>query len=496
MSSSTRRTKSQINRLDCGRTRSHTDRLPTASNFIAEICRPILHRISSTIATVVVVVFCAVSPCLAQTSSQDRPADWHFSFELFQMLLEENGLKTVVDFNELGPDPRDCLIVSVGNVGNITSRNIQRFTESGGAIFLASDQEQPIAGICNFRSGPVIAELERERYQTHRDCLLITDLTTDNPIVAGVRSLVANKSGWIDKPAWPALTWDVAARLPADTRPSNSNRKTLIARIPTPQNSSGMLIVCADQSMFTNGMLWHADNAVLAINVSKLLSSGRRKVLFLSDGVPLSSFRNSPQMNAANNPPPLPGSFWDLDTETQLSLANSVIKNLEQSNLINQAMANRPKDMSPPHYRRALLFSLAALALAFMIWRLSSNGPTTSEPMPTRQMLTAHALISEQKANAAEFGISASMLARELCRELTDSSDSHVWMTQLSPDRLQQSATSEKSFLENKLSSVLDLAVRTGTLHIPQKKFLSIGNTIQELRQLHRNQQLFKPSSA
>ena len=120
---------------------------------------PLARRISSTIATVVVIVFCAVAPCVAQTSSQDRPADWHFSFELFQMLLEENGLKTVVDFNELGPDPRDCLIVSVGNVGNITSRNIQRFTGTGGAVFLASDQEQSIAGICNFRSGPVIAEL-------------------------------------------------------------------------------------------------------------------------------------------------------------------------------------------------------------------------------------------------------------------------------------------------------------------------------------------------
>ena len=495
MSSSALQRKPSTRRIGCEQTRPHIEHPPGTSDFVAEICRPMLHRVSAIIATSLAVVFCALSPCLAQTSSQDRPADWHFSFELFQMLLEENGLKTVVDFNDLGSNPKDCLIVSVGNVGNITSRNIQRFTASGGAVFLASDQEQPIAGICNFRSGPVIAELERERYQTHRDCLLITDLTQDNPIVAGVRSLVANKSGWIDKPSWPALTWEVAARLPADTQPSNSNRKTLIARIPTPQNSGGMLIVCAYQSMFSNWMLWHADNAVLAINVSKLLSSWRRKVLFLSDGVPLSSFRNSPQMNPAKNPPPLPGSFWDLDTATQLRLANSVIKNLEQSNLINQAMANRPKDMSPPHYLRAFLFVLAAFALAFIIWRLSSNSPTTSEPMPTRQMLTAHALISQQKANAAEFGVSASMLARELCRELTDSTDSHVWMTQLSADRLQQSAASGKSLLENKLSSVLDLAVRPGTLHIPQKKFLSIGNTIQELRQLHRNQQLFKPSS-
>ncbi len=435
--------------------------------------------------------------CAAQQQTQPQTPDWHFTYELFQMLLEQNGVQPVRDFRQLGNNPAESVIVAFGDISGISSRNIQQFTRNEGAILLASDQARNLDGICRFRSGPVIAEIERERFQGYEDCLLITDLTTTDPLMKGIRSLVVNKSGWIDKPPGSVLTWDVAARLPADTRPTASNRKTLFARIPTPRDTNGMLLVCADQSLFTNGMLWHGDNAVLAINVSRLLTNGRNKILFLVDGLPLGSYQDSPQINATNSnpPPPMPDNIPEPGLDTMLRVANSVVKNIEQSNVLNEALANRPRDMSTPHYRRAIMFTLAALALAFVIWKLSANGPTTSAPMPTRHMRTAYALVSDQKANATEFGISASMLARDLCRELTGTSDSRVWLSQLSPDNLQETANAEKSLRQNSLSTVLDLAVRTGTVHIPQKKFLSIGNTIQELRQLHRNQQLLKPSS-
>ncbi|MFY9255979.1 MAG: hypothetical protein WAO83_21165 [Fuerstiella sp.] len=445
----------------------------------------------------VMVAFCS-SPANAQTSAAASPQaspDWHFSFELFQMLLEEGGLQPVKDFRELGNNPRDCVIVAFGRLNGVTYRNVQQFTERGGAMLLATDRDFSFRNICDFRAGPVIAELSSERYQDHQDCPLITDLTQDNPLVEGVRSLVANKSGWIDKPSWPTKTWDVAARLPADSLPTSSKRKTLLAEIPMPGDPTGLLLVCADQSLFTNGMLWHGDNAVLAINVSKALSSGRRRLLFMVNGRPMGSFKDSPEMQAASQPPKLPDNLPPITKETILPIANAVLQNVQQADVINSFLANRPRNMKESHYRRAMLFALAALALAFVIWKLSGNGPPLSHPMPTRRMLTAHALSSEHKANAAEFGISASMLARELCRELTGSTDTHVWIAQLSPDRLQQTSAVEKTLNENNLKSILELAVKTGTLHLPQKKFLSIGNTINQLRQLHYNQQLLKPSS-
>ena len=440
--------------------------------------------------------------CLSMTTSsparqfeQSQIPEWHFTYELFQMLLEQNGLQAVKDFNQLGSTPAKCVIVAMGDNHDISSANIQQFTRNGGAILLATDQDHNLNGICRFRGGPVVATAERDRFQGYEDCLVITDLNASDPLTEGVQSLIVNRSGWLEEPAGITPAWHVAARLPEYTKPANSIRKSLITRIPNPRNINGLLLACGDQSLFTNGMLWHGDNAVLAINVSRMLAAGRRKLLFLVDGKPLGSYQDSPQMNASNSTPPnTPDKLPEPGFDTMLRVANSVIKNVEQSNLINEALANRPRNMSKPHYRRAILFTMGALVLGFVIWKLSGKGPTTSEPMPTRRMLTAHALLADQKINATELGTSASMLARDLCRELTGSSDSRIWLSSLSPDNLQDATPEEKTSRQKRLTTVLDLAVKTGTVHIPQKKFLSVGTTIQELRQLHRNQQLLKSS--
>jgi hypothetical protein len=243
----------------------------------------------------------------------------------------------------------------------------------------------------------------------------------------------------------------VAARLPGQCDPAWARRKPIIATLTLSQRNSGPMILAGDQSLFTNGMLWHGDNAILAINVSRMLCEGQRsRLLFVADGAVLGSYEDSPLLK---NPP-----------------------------------------ARAPYYWRIILFVLAIMALAFVIWRISATGFTPQQPMPNRAMKTAQDLSSGRKIKSAEFGFASSLLARELCRELTGLEDPAGWRRVLSADPTTETLIAQEMSTRNQLSVVLDLAVNTRTVHISRRRFESIGQTIDQLRLLHRQGELLNPS--
>jgi hypothetical protein len=238
-------------------------------------------------------------------------------------------------------------------------------------------------------------------------------------------------------------------------------------------------------------MLWHGDNAILAINISQLLNDGqRRQLVMIVDGQLQDSYRDSPLMNSPPINPSLPDNLPEPELQTMLRVANSVIKNVEESNVLNEALANRPRNVKEPYYKRSLLFTLALLAMAFVMWKLSANGSTLHPAMPNRAMQSAHALSAERKIESSEFGLSASMLARELCKDLTDSTDPAEWQRMLSGNAVTGTSLIRKKSLQKRMGTILNLALNTRTVHLSQRRFEQIGRTIVDLRQLHQNGQL------
>jgi hypothetical protein len=78
-----------------------------------------------------------------------------------------------------------------------------------------------------------------------------------------------------------------------------------------PDPDRGVLILAADQSLFSDGMLWHGDNAILAIQTSDLLCRGKRQWLTVIENHQiLPSYRSSPPepppAQAQTPPPQLP----------------------------------------------------------------------------------------------------------------------------------------------------------------------------------------------
>ncbi|MEO2013748.1 MAG: DUF4350 domain-containing protein [Fuerstiella sp.] len=468
---------------------------------VAQLCGTCVNRRCGAVVLLVLCTLIAAPNSVAQQSTQSATDEWHFRYELFQMLLEQNGLNPTTSFSEVLNDPEHSVVVIVGQLDrSIHPRKIETFCENGGAVLMASDLTYSAGRICEFRGGPVVGVRSLDWYQSHRDCLNITDLDPDHPLTTGVNSIVVNRSGWLDSPRWLAREPEVAARLPARCIPADAGGKPVIATITLNPPASGPLIIVSDQSLFTNGMLWHGDNAILAINVSKMLCEGQRsRLLFLADGAGLGSYEDSPLLN--NLPPPgslpeLPANMPEPELQTMLRVANSVIQNVERSNVLNEVLANRPRNARAPYYWRIFLFMLAIVALAFVIWKLSATGSAPQQSMPDREMKTAHQLSAGRKIKSAEFGFASSMLARELWEELTGLEDPASWQRLLAANAATGVLVDQEKSTQNQLSVVLDLAVNTRTVHISRRRFESIGQTIHQLRQLHRQGKLLRQHSS
>lgn len=423
---------------------------------------------------------------------------WHFGFELFRMLVEENGLQVTTNPSDVMRRPSESMLVVLGNPErSIHPMDFQRFVDRGGAALVATDESVDFGQIGDFR-GPrsaVVSRRSSDHYQGHNDCLIVTDVNQQVSTGRDVNSVIVNRTGWLRKSRrlprnW---SWKDVARLPNSLDPVYAGRQTVLAQIENSSPNGGKAILAADLSLFTNGMLWHGDNALLAINVSRFLADGRKQVCFLIEGRPVNSYRNEPQMQQALPPSELPENLPlpETDPATMLRIANSIVQNVEQSNLFNEILANQPRNVRLPIYRRGILFAIAAAVALFALWRLMSTGPNSHRPMPIRTMMSAFDLSSNDKVKSAEFGLSASLLARELCREVTGEDSTASWLRQLSPNAANGQCATRPEYHEQ-MKTVLELAVNTRTVHISRRRFEQVGRKIQTLRQLHEEGRLLQ----
>lgn len=456
-----------------------------------------IHRLiahtTNRLACVLLLLTSFAAPAFGQRAgAQSAAIDWHFRYELFQSVLEEQNLRPVRNLLSVYQNPSESVIVSLGKFDKLSDVKVQQFCSNGGAVLIARDSESFLGQMCSFRPGAVSTDSPSDAYQDHPDCILLTDINQKHRLMRGIGSLVVNKAGWLASPRWSTYRISKAAGYDGETNPAASQFAPVVATIDAFQRSGGELIVCSDQSLFTNGMLWHADNSLFAINVAEVLAGNSRKyVHFLADGQSLSSYQDSPLLNPPNNmqPPPL-DQLPEMDFETKLKLWNTIAREVANSNVVNEFLADRPRNVLPPYYRRGVLFGLGIVALLLMFWFLLSRFASASEAMPVRSMQTAYAIRSDRKIQGNNFGYAASMLARDFCRELTESGDRAVWLRTLRPKLSSNATVVQQPALQSPLNRIVDLAVNSQKVNLSTRDFSSLGEDINTLRHLHRDGKL------
>ena len=432
-----------------------------------------------------------------QQSVSDCAADerWHLGYEMFQMLLEEKGLTPEQSWDVALSSPSESVVVVSGDLQQIDSREwlrARRFVAQGGALLVASEGSFEFPGVCSFHSGAATSGYSPDRYQSFADCIRIRRLKSDDELVKGVREIVFNRTGWLSTPIDDSLDWQVIASMPATTLPRASRNQPLIlaGRDAAPQ--TGLMILVADESLFTNGMLWHGDNAIFAIQTSELLCrAGRRQLLFVRNGIPLPGYRESSGMQPPEpkqtNLPTIPPNVElpEPDFETKLALANAVIVEVQESNLVNEVLRDRPRQMRPLAYLRTVLLILLALATLFVLWRLMKKRLNLPALLRPRFMQSAFGVMSARQISNSEFGTAIVVLARDLCIELTGSRTETDWIRCLS-ERPASPMKNLSRTQRRELTDILGLALRGATIHLSRRRFQALGRAIKELRDQHR----------
>lgn len=429
--------------------------------------------------------------------------EWHFRHELFQMLLEERGLTTEDSLDAALASPRESVIVLIGKqyrgISAYADENLSTFTERGGAVLLALDSTVSIGGIANFTSTSITSEDSATRYQGHSDCLRVANLERSHPLMKGLSELIVNRSGWLVLHPSQGMSWEVLATVPETCSPRRCRGEPLIAASLSGLPDAGTLIVAGDPSLFTNGMLWHGDNALFAIRVSELLCRGEKRLLtFLVDGKPLPTYRVSPYLQRTekpgpqkprpvsvpiqNAPPPKP------TLESALRLANSVIQNVEESNILNEALINQPRPLNRRLYTWIVLVGLVAIMAAWLTLKMEHTAAVIPPSPSARTMKTAQALLNGNDDLGRQYGEAAQMLAREFCQELSaggpPSSDSwHCLDNPAIQPLLERMSASQR----RELASLIELAASSDAPHISSRRLQQIGLIIYSLRCLHRD---------
>lgn len=431
-----------------------------------------------------------------QQPGSDQVGDerWHLGYDMFRMLLEEQGVTPVQSWDFALSSPAESVVVVCGDLQQIHPREWlrgRRFVAQGGALLVASEGSFEFPGVCSFVPGTAVAGDSRDRYLSFPDCLRIRHLKPDDELTDGVREIVVNRTGWLSMPTDDSLDWQVIASLPATTLPRASRHQPLVmaGRDAAPQ--TGLMILVADESLFTNGMLWHGDNAVFAIRVSQLLcSEGRQNLLFVRNGRPLTGDRDSiatQQQESAQATPQLPPNIAppEPEFETKLRLMNAVINEVQESNLLNEVLRDRPRRVSPLAYLRTILFFLLVLTTLFVIWKLTQNRLNLPNLPRPRFMQSVFSVMSARRIARSEFGSAIVVLARDLCIELTGSRVETDWIRSLS-ERPASPMTHLSRKQRGDLAEILALAIRGATIHLTRRRFEALGLAIRQLRDQHR----------
>lgn len=426
------------------------------------------------------------------------PKDWDFGFDLFYSMLSAQGLRQhaaprvsiwKAPLDRLLTNPKRSVLILTGKIPDVDGRyGIHRFIAAGGTVVIATDQAVEIFGF--FRTQSRTVKDKNHAQFGHDDCLKVQTQTTSKSLMYGVNTLITNRSGWISNfETSPRYRWTTLARLPSTTTPGRSRRMPLLAVAESVQKNGGKLIVLADESVLTNGMLWYGDNQILALNLVRELSAGgREEMLFLRDGKTVNSRINdllAAEAAKMDIPPDMipPEALSDLPADALLGIANAVVSDIEDSNVLNDIVVDRPRGMPDRFYRRAILFALCAFALAVFLlfaWRGSQA------LLPWAQ--SRQAVSASHGAAVLPLSQAAAALSRDTCRLLTDSDQAEDWEKKLDASgpvgQQLLHASKNPNDTRRTLNDLVAWSTSPRSTMLSKAQFEDFGQRLYDLRQL------------
>ncbi len=437
--------------------------------------------------------------------AQAGQPEWQFGFQLFHLLLEQKGLYSVPDFREaMDQRPRQTAVVLMGDLNRVPTdlrARLQKFLDSGGVVLVASDQGSFFKSLFLISDGTFEVQEDESAYQGFPDCPIVKQFRPGTPVLDGVNSLVANRTGRISRMDDRFGNWSILARLPdlVDHRSRRRSQDPLIAEWKSRERGGGRLLLMADHSILINGMLWHGDNAKLAVNLADWLSTGDRKeVAFIVDGEPSKAMLALPP-ELSNDLPPLEDlptptlkDLLNLPPEVLLKFANRFAAGMEDADVMNELLANQPADLPTPQYRQALYVAAGILAAIYILRLMGKVGsrPTTRPPRSVGQSKNFG---QSQALSSGELHTASRELAQGALRQLTGSSDPQDWAIPVHDVEIEAGAI-RQMFVRENLKRLKKLATNSNRVDTTPRDLKRLAKLIANVAGLQKAGRLKHPS--
>lgn len=473
-------------------------------------------------------LLCCCTLPLQPASAQNPPAqnppaasagsDWRTGFRGFQMLLEEQGLQSESDAEQVLRFPRQSVILVLGRLSDFPNRDwlrLRRFVAQGGALLVAGEESFRLPGVTNFTAGPAESIDPREYYLQHSDVLALP-CQPDTPLTAQLSTIVVNRTAWMTPPEDESLTWTTIARLSKATIPSAAVGQPVLLLGQETQNSGGVMILCADGSLFADGMLWHADNSMLAINAAALLCRGDRARLAVLEygGIPQPALDSPSPLNSMppgpfNPPPPqsLPRSRPQPrreqfqappppppDLKTTVATMNALLDKVQKTNLLNETLRDRPRSMPPGAWLRTVLLLIGSCVALWLLLKLLRNRRSPLPEWKARAMQSLFSVTSDRQVAGAEFGPASEILCREFCLQVTGSDYELDWLKLRSDSHKAPLVENLARAQRKALNEIVAIATNGAPPQLTRKRFEHLGASIRQLWLQHRQRPLLPAS--
>lgn len=334
------------------------------------------------IALLVLLLCLAIPSSLLAQPGDARVSDgrWARSFNGFALVCRSLGMEFATDSDAWKRQPAEQRVLVVfGDVVRWPVDEVVEFVNEGGALLFATDAEPDFVVSFEFVPGPLRVANSANGFGGHSDCPIIKDRST-HPVMQGVDQIAANLCGGIKRRS--SSEWVSVARLPQIA----GEPDTLDFAVTHRQEDALRVMACADQSIFTNQMLYHLDNARFALQTMNWLCEGKRtRLLFLVDGRVVSP--DDPQAVDVQFPQPTPEQVWDalrnLPPDVMLQVGNEIATLIEDENLVNEVMSLAMKDVSDQHMTRAVIFLTTLLLGGFLFYRYMTSESTLQDATGT-----------------------------------------------------------------------------------------------------------------
>ena len=244
----------------------------------------------------------------------------------------------------------------------------------------------------------------------------------------------------------------------------------------------------ADHSPFTNDMLMHGDNAILAVNTVNYLSVGNRKyICFLVDSEPANS-QIAPMLPPDEIPPIDPD---DIPADTKMAIANRFLKEVERENALNRFL-----DSIPSRIIWRWLIIIGTILLALYLFRRLLASRSIVEP-PAMHAANSSEARSMAMLRSKSLYPAALELARDFLRVLSGDGDATIPWSIHRREVWVSPGVGSASKIKVEVEKLGHIASGSDRRRVKPRQLRKLAARIEELRGLvHTGQLRLQPGAA